>query len=72
MEEAFLEALLEDMVSYLLIAVEIVIKSPRSCTDLLTFIITFFADLYVRLSGISKQNNSVLLCDLEQGAERGE
>lgn len=62
-EEAFPEGLHEDSMSYFLIAVEIVIKSPRSYTDLLAFVITFFADGYVKLSGISKQNNSALFCD---------
>lgn len=61
-EEALLAALREDIFSYLLIIVEIVIKSSRSCTGLPTFIITFFADLYIKLSGIRKQNNRLLLC----------
>lgn len=50
-EEAFPEALHEDSMSYFLIAVEIVIKSPRSCTDLLAFVITFFADGMLNYQG---------------------
>ena len=52
----------EDIISYLLIAAEITIKSPRCYTDIPTFIITFFTDLYIKLLGVRKQNNSLLFC----------
>lgn len=47
--------------SYLLIAAELVYKSPRSCTDLPTFIVTFFADLYIKLSRMRKHNKTACL-----------